>query len=196
MPSRTLRVHNLLPTAALVTLTLIGGTALPDTPAVTTRTLIDEAKISDLLVDYYADVDHGSVNFKRFYVPAGTLDVNGLVAHGPAEIAELYRKTYQSEREVAAAQKGVKVEQLAPSKGAYHLLITNQKIVVSGKTATADLIWTITVDPVPTERPVMTEQGREHDELVEQNGQWLLKTRMITSDAGLQGIFVAPYQKR
>ncbi len=47
-----------------------------------------------------------------------------------------------------------------------------------------------------TAPPRFVEQGREHDDLVKSNGQWLIKHRTIISDSGLTSMFEKTYTKR
>jgi hypothetical protein len=67
---------------------------------------------------------------------------------------------------------------------------------VHGAAATADLIWTIIDCDSPKAKPRLSEEGREHDQLVKRGERWYLKSRVVTSDAGLAGIFVESYIKR
>ncbi len=80
--------------------------------------------------------------------------------------------------------------------GTFRMLITNPKIVVNGNSATADVIWTGIINDAVTAPPRFVEQGREHDELVKTNGQWLIKHRVITADSGLPRMFEKTYIKR
>jgi SnoaL-like domain len=113
-----------------------------------------------------------------FFVPDAVLDVEGPVCNGLDQIKDLYVKLFKT--------------QPGPKDGAFHMLFTNEKIVVKGATATADLISTEMVDLKPTDKPLLTEQGLEHDELVKRDGRWLPRYRKIRADAGLVGIFRAP----
>jgi hypothetical protein len=107
--------------------------------------------------------------------------VNGLIAQGQAPIEALYKK-------VAAGAP--------PRKGTFRMLLTNPRIVVSGDTATADVIWTGVNSETVSATPQLVEQGREHDELVKRNGHWYFKHRIITSDGGLPPLFEKTYKKR
>jgi hypothetical protein len=69
------------------------------------------------------------------------------------------------------------------------------RITVHGNAPTADLIWTIIDCDSLKAKPRLSEERREHDELVKQRGRYL-KSRVITSDAGLAGIFVESYKER
>jgi hypothetical protein len=163
---------------------VIGATMEParaEQPATTLATLLDKAEIQDMLVDYYGHLGGGGGSFGAYYVPDGILDVNGIVAQGQQPIEDLYKK-------IAAGSP--------PHKGAFRMLLTNTKIAVNGTTASADMIWTGINSDTPESLPQFVEQGREHDELVKQNGHWLFKHRYISSDAGLQPMFEKTYKKR
>jgi hypothetical protein len=76
------------------------------------------------------------------------------------------------------------------------MLLTNIRISVNGATAKADAIWTGIQDENVKAAPEFIEQGREHDELVKQDGHWLLKHRWITADAGLPAMYEKTYKPR
>jgi hypothetical protein len=168
---------------ALATL-MLAASAMPaaaEHPATTLSTLLDRAQIEDMLVDYYAKLGTGGSDFSAFYVEDAVLDVNSLVAKGKKPIEDLYKK--------AAEESPVR-------KGAFRMLLTNLKIVVTGKSATADVIWTGVNSETVKAVPQFIEQGREHDELVKREGRWYFKRRVITSDGGLTGIFAKTYKPR
>jgi hypothetical protein len=170
----------LLASAALI----LGATAVPalaEQPATTLQTLLDKQQIQDMLVEYYGHLGQGNSDFGKYYLPEGTLDVNGLVAKGEKPIEELYKK-------IAAGSPHL--------GGTSHMLLTNCTIIVNGETATADVIWTGINSPKPAAVPQFFEQGREHDELVKHDGHWYFKLRVISSDAGLQPMFEKTYKKR
>lgn len=167
--------------AALALVAFARPIAAADTPPATLTTLLDRAQIEDLLVDYYAQLGSGGHGFGDFYVADGVLDVNGLVAQGQKPIEDLYKKL---------------AEGSPPLPGTFRMLLTNLKIVVSGETATADVIWTGVNSVQVTAAPQFVEQGREHDELVKRAGRWYFKHRVITSDGGMPPMFLKTYKKR
>jgi hypothetical protein len=181
-PSSVRAFGHILLVSAAFALAISGAPARAEYPVTTLATVIDRAQIEDMLYAYYAGIDRADVDFGSYYLEDGVLDVNGQVARGAAQIKDLYRRTYESE----------------PTKpgGKYHVLISNPRIVVHGNAATADLIWTIIDCDAPKAKPRLSEEGREHDELLKRTGRWYLKSRVITSDAGLAGIFVESYKER
>lgn len=153
-------------------------------PTTTAATLLDRVQIEDLLVDYYGSFGAAHETFGSFYAPDGVLDINGRVYHGAAGVVQAYK-------DAAMAAKA------NPTfRGRFHMLMTNPHIVVTGATATADLIWTGVASNAPTDTPHFVEQGREHDELVKRGGRWLIARRVITSDAGLTPFYAKTYQNR
>jgi SnoaL-like domain len=159
----------------------VNSAVLAEQPATTLATLLDKAQIQDLIVDYYAQLGTGSSNFGTFYVADGFLDVNGRTAQGKEAIEALYRAS-------AAATP--------PRPGTFRMVLTNMKVVVNGNTATADMLWTGVNSETLAAPPQVVEQGREHDDLVKQNGRWLFKHRVITADAGLPPWYEKTYKKR
>ena len=148
---------------------MLAGSAIwaaAEHPAATLSTLLDRAQIEDLLVDYYAQLGSGRHDFGAFYVEDGVQDVNGLDAQGKKPIEDLYKKT---------------AEGTPPRPGTFRMLLTNLKVVVNGKSATADVVWTGVNSETVKAVPQFIEQGREHDELVKREGQWYFKHRVITS---------------
>ncbi len=155
--------------------------AAAEQPATTLETLLDKAQIEDMLVDYYGQLGSGSHDYGSFYVEDGVLDVNGIVAQGKKAIEDLYKKNSSG---------------TPPRPGTFRMLLTNVKVVVNGKSATADAIWTGVNSETVKAAPQFVEQGREHDELVKRDGRWYFKRRVITSDGGLPAMYEKTYKKR
>jgi hypothetical protein len=166
--------------AAALTLTTF-STSAAEAPPITAATLVDRALIEDMLTDYYARLGSNEDDFSRWYTTDGTIDVNGLIGKGKAGIASVYK--------TLADQGGM-------SGGTFRMVLTNLKIVVNGNAATADCLWTGVLSKTVTAKPEVAEQGREHDELVKQNGKWVFKYRVITSDGGMNSALLKTYKKR
>jgi hypothetical protein len=146
-------------------------------PPITLTTLIDRAQIEDMLVDYYEVLSSGGTDFGSYYTDDAVLDVNGIVAHGKGPIKDLYKTIPQS-------------------KGKVHVLLTNPRIIVSGHTATADVIWTEVYSETHQALPRILEQGREHDELIKRRARWYLTRRVVTNDGGLPATLEKYYKAR
>jgi hypothetical protein len=163
---------------------ILAGLAAPAlaAPRTTAANLLDRVQIEDLLIDYYAPLGGGGEDMTRWYAPDGVLDINGRV--------------YQGRKGVEQAYKDAAVAAGSAFKGKFHMLMTNPRIEVHGRTATADLIWTGIDSETIKSQPHFVEQGREHDELVKVGGEWLIKKRVITSDGGIPDFYAATYKAR
>jgi hypothetical protein len=159
--------------------------ALARAPRTTQANLLDRIQIEDLLVDYYQPLGGGGQeDLAAFFTDDGVIDVNGRVYSGHKGIAQAYK-------DAGAANNG------NPTfKGKFNMLMNNPRIVVTGNTATADVIWTGIVTATPKDQPHFAEQGKEHDDLVKVKGEWFIKKRIITSVAGLAPFYQATYKDR
>jgi len=142
--------------------------------------LIDRAIIENLMVDYYSHIGNSSFNFGQYFVKDGVLDVNGIVAKGAEEIKRLYVRASG-----AAAGAPPKQDPNAPPQGMFNMQLTNLKVEVTGNTAMADMFWSSVESKTLISPPSVTEYGRDHTELVKQNGHWLIKHRVVTSGGGM-----------
>jgi hypothetical protein len=142
--------------------------------------LIDRAVIENLMMDYYSHIGNGSFNFGQYFVKDGVLDVNGIVAKGAEEIKALYVSASGG-----AAAAPPKQDPNAPPPGMFIMQLTNLKVEVTGNTATADMFWSSVESKTLISPPSVTEYGRDHTELVKQNGHWLIKHRVVTSGGGM-----------
>jgi hypothetical protein len=176
-------MRSLLAAAALMA--VIASPALAKAPRTTQANLLDRVQIEDFLVDYYQPLGGGKQeNLADFFTDDGVIDVNGRVYSGHKGIAQAYK-------DAGAANNGNPV-----FKGKFTMLMNNPRIEIKGNTATADVVWTGVVNTKVTDSPHLAEQGKEHDDLVKVNGQWLIKKRIITSTGGLAPFFQATYKDR
>ena len=180
-----IRIGNAVAGIALATTLIVfmvpTNSARAEQPATTLQTLLDKQQIQDMLVDYYAHLGKGENDFGAYYLPDGTIDVNGLKGQGEAAIKDVYKK-------IGAG---------TPKRpGVFRMLLTNVSIVVNGNTAKAETLWTGINSPTIEGVPKFAEQGTERDDLVKVNGHWLFKLRVITSNAGRQTMFekISPKQ--
>lgn len=153
---------------------------------VTMETLLDRIQIEDLLSRYYHDLSLGKAHeLSEYFTEDALLDVDGTVARGHAEIAKLYQRPEPDPNAPPAEPRG---------RG--HMLLTNPIIEINGNTATAHVIWTGVMNQGIGKLPYIFEQGREDDELVKQNGRWLIKRRYITADGRMPNRFDTNYKQR
>jgi len=157
----------------------------PEVPA-----LIDRAAIENLMVDYYAHIGDSAFNFSQYFARDGVLDVNGIVAKGAEAIKALYVQA--SGGAIAAPPKR---DPNAPPQAMYNMQLTNLKVEVTGNTATADMFWSSMESKTLISPPIVTEYGRDHTELVKQNGRWLIKHRVVTSGGGMPEGELDSYRK-
>jgi hypothetical protein len=66
------------------------------------------------------------------------------------------------------------------------MLMSNPRIQVNGDTATAHLLYTGLMCDDLRAPPRLVEMGREYDEFVKIDGEWLISKREIRPDAGMQ----------
>jgi len=153
--------------------------------------LIDRAAIENLMVEYYSHIGNRPFDFGRYFVPDGVLDVNGIVVKGAEEINALY---VQVSGVIDAAPP--EPDPKAPPRGTFNMLLTNLKIDVKGDTATAAMFWSSVESETLISQPVVTEYGRDRTELVKQNGQWLIKYRVVTDGGGMPKSLLDSYMNR
>ena len=173
-------------TLAAAALAALAFPALAHAPRTTQANLLDRIQIEDFLVDYYQPLGGGGKqeSLASFFTPDGVIDVNGRVYSGRKGIDQAYK-------DAGAANNG------NPTfKGKFVMLMNNPRIEVHGDTAAADVIWTGVVTAKPADQPHFAEQGKEHDDLVKVNGEWMIKKRIITSTGGLAPFYQATYKDR
>ena len=156
--------------------------AAPASAQVTMDTLLDRIQIEDLLTRYYYDLSQGSHALAEYFTEDALLDVDGTIAVGHEQIAELYGVGRRDESAAPRPQN--------------HMLLTNPVIRLDGDKATAHVIWTGVLNSGVGEPPQLYEQGREDTELVRIDGKWLISRRYISSDSGLPDRFDETYEPR
>jgi hypothetical protein len=160
------------------------GTAAEDTDqtAAMLRMVLDRMAIEEVFVRYYSGLGSGDPEgFGGFFADEAELDVNGIVCRSREEIAKLYR-------DVAVDKPNL--------TGTFRMLLTNLFIIVDGDTATAQMLWTQTLNDTLKGPPRLIEQGREYDRLVRQNGRWKISKRVVIADSGLPDLMDGTYQAR
>jgi hypothetical protein len=148
------------------------------TPEITE--LVDRAVIENLMADYYSHIGNSSFDFSQYFVSDGVLDVNGIVAKGAEEIKALYVRAGGGAGSAPPAQ-----DPNAPPRGMFNMQLTNLKIDVADDTATGEMFWSSVESETLISPPRVTEYGRDLTKLVKQNGQWLIKHRIVTSGGGM-----------
>lgn len=169
--------------AIAVLLLSLPGTGFAQDKPVTDQTLLEQLRIQNLMVRYYADLGKSSGGkMARHYTKDGILDVNNIVFKGRDAIEKIYNKIGKDTGEVY--------------KGTVHTLVTNMIINVDGDKATCWLIYTNVLDESIKKPPRFLEQGRDYTRLVKSDGRWLIKHRWVTSDGGTPKYWRQNYVKR
>ncbi|MBT5484547.1 MAG: nuclear transport factor 2 family protein [Gammaproteobacteria bacterium] len=150
----------------------------------TQETLLDRLQLEDMLLAYYYgfEVDDGH-DWTTMYTDDAVLDINGLVYEGKGEIQGLYDNYAE-----------ISPEENVPGK--VHVLMTNPRIIVTGNTATAHMIYTEVMNDSVYLAPRLIEQGREDTEFRKVDGSWYITKRLITQDGGLPPAYFDTYQPR
>ena len=175
-------VHCIVGVAAVLLFLLPSTTFTQDKP-LTDQALLDQIRIQDMMVRYYADLGKTSgEKMARHYTEDGVLDVNNMVYKGRNEIEKVYSMTAEKTGEV--------------HKGTVHTLVTNVLIDVNGDEASCSLIYTKVLNESIEKLPQLQEQGRDSTKLVKRDGRWLIKQRLITSDGGTPKYWRQKYTKR
>jgi hypothetical protein len=77
------------------------------------------------------------------------------------------------------------------------MLLSNPVIEIKGDTATASYIWTGVHSPKdPTVVPTISEQGREYDLLVKQDGKWRIQKRTVIADGAVPKGMLNTWKRR
>lgn len=139
-------------------------------PEITAQTLIDRAKIEDLVTRYLTRLGHASpAEYAAFYTEDGELINGAKHVKGRAALIDSYTALRTTAGPMRAQAYG------------FNTLLSNPLITVRGDTATVQLTWTEVIQDTQHSPPRMVVQGREYDELARVNGEWLFKKRQVVS---------------
>jgi uncharacterized protein (TIGR02246 family) len=137
---------------------------------VTAETLVDRLQIEDLITRYYNNFGRENAeNFADFYAADAELILGDRHFKGRDGIMQAYgRAPGQAPRQ-------------SPAQGRYSFIVTigNPLIVVHGKTATAQLVYTEYVIEKQGDPATVRTQGKEYSTFVKADGHWRYKTRQI-----------------
>jgi len=168
---------------AAVLLFLLSSTSCTQDKPGTDQTLLDQMRIQDMMVRYYADLGKASgETMARHYTDDGVLDVNNMVFTGRDEIEKIYSMTGENTGEVY--------------KGTVHTLVTNMIVDVDVDEATCWLIYTNVLNESIEKPPQFLEQGRDYTKLVKRDGGWFITHRWVTSDGGTPEYWRQKYIER
>jgi hypothetical protein len=163
MKTLTIRSKSWLSVLGAVLCIWVAFSSVAQADDVTVQTLIDRAKIQDVITRYYYNFGGSAESFANFYTDDGELILIGQSYKGKKEIAKAY--TFPSGT--------------APQNFSFNSLISNVLIAVQGDTAKAQLVWTENVVKKERDPVQLIAQGREYSHFVKINGEWKYKTRNI-----------------
>ena len=136
----------------------------------TQETLLDRIQIEDMMVEYYSLLtEHVRHNISDYFTEDAVLDANGARFEGRAAIQRLYDNGTDTR-----IQRG----------NTYNMVYANPRIVVTGRTAVMDAIWTGYLSDNVYTAPRLVEQGTERTTFVKQNGMWMITSRTIVNKGG------------
>jgi SnoaL-like protein len=167
------KIANRLFTALLGTLT-VASLALAPSPGaraedVNAETLVSRLQIQDLITRYYNNFGRENAeNFADFYASDAELILGERHFKGRDGIMEAYGRA-----------PGQAPRPPPPPRYSFIVTIGNPLIVVHGKTATAQLVYTEYVIEKQGEAATVRTQGKEYSTFVKVDGHWRYKTRQI-----------------
>lgn len=144
------------------------------------QALIDRNTIEEMCIDYFSGGIR-SKGFEHFFDKDFELDINGIVTTGFDEVRDLYSR-------VGADKPNL--------TGTFRMILSNFLIEVDGDKATAQFMWTQTLNDTIKGPPRFIEQGREYDRLVKRDGQWKITKRVVIADSGLPDLFDETWEPR
>jgi hypothetical protein len=145
----------------------------------TAQTLIDRQLILDQITRYY--YNFGKVerqSEESFYAEDGELILGTRHYKGREGIKQAYNRAPAAPAAGAAPAAAAVTPR---ERTAFNVTIQNPLIIVRGDTATSQVIFTEYRQEKIGDPMKMTTQGKEYATWVKVNGQWLYKTRQITS---------------
>jgi hypothetical protein len=142
---------------------------------VNAKTLIDRLQIQDLITRYYNNFGRENAeNFADFYADDAELILGERHFKGRDGILQAYGKA-----------PGQPPRPAPPPRFSFIVTIGNPLIVVHGKTATAQLVFTEYVIEKQGDPVKVITQGKEYGTFVKVDGHWRYKTRQIKSGTEL-----------
>ena len=158
----------MLSALSIACLTLTIGTAT-GAEEVNARTLVDRLQIQDLITRYYNNFGRENAeNFADFYADDAELILGDRHFKGRDGIMQAYGKA-----------PGQPPRPAPPPRFSFIVTIGNPLIVVHGKSATAQLVFTEYVIEKQGDPVKVITQGKEYGTFVKIDGHWRYKTRQI-----------------
>ena len=144
------------------------------------QALIDRKTIEEMCIDYFSGGIRNK-GFEHFFADSFELDINGIVVTGFDETRALYQRVVADKPRLT---------------GVFRMILSNFLIEIDGDKATAQFLWTQTLNESIKGPPRFIEQGREFDRLKKINGQWKITKRVVIADSGLPDLFDDTFEPR
>ena len=139
---------------------------------VNAQTMVDRLQIQDLITRYYNNFGRENPeNFSDFYADDAELILGERHFKGKDGIMEAYGRGPPKADQPPRPPR--------PARYSFIVEVSNPLIVVHGKTATAQLVYTEYEIEKQGDAPKVTRQGREYGTFVKVDGHWRYKTREI-----------------
>jgi len=134
--------------------------------------VVDRLQIQDLITRYYNNFGRENAeNFADFYADDAELILGERHFKGKDGIMEAYGRGPPKADQPPRPPR--------PARYSFIVEVGNPLIVVHGKTATAQLVYTEYEIEKQGDAPKVTRQGREYGTFVKVDGHWRYKTREI-----------------
>ena len=134
--------------------------------------VVDRLQIQDLITRYYNNFGkENAENFADFYADDAELILGDRHFKGKDGIMEAYGRGPPKADQPPRPPR--------PARYSFIVEVSNPLIVVHGKTATAQLVYTEYEIEKQGDAPKVTRQGKEYGTFVKVDGHWRYKTRQI-----------------
>lgn len=134
--------------------------------------VVDRLQIQDLITRYYNNFGkENAENFADFYADDAELILGDRHFKGKDGIMEAYGRGPPKADQPPRPPR--------PARYSFIVEVSNPLIIVHGKTATAQLVYTEYEIEKQGDAPKVTRQGKEYGTFVKVDGHWRYKTREI-----------------
>jgi hypothetical protein len=134
--------------------------------------VVDRLRIQDLITRYYNNFGRENPeNFSDFYADDAELILGERHFKGKDGIMQAYGR--------GPPQAGQPPRPPRPTRYSFIVTVSNPLIVIHGKAATAQLVYTEYVIEKQGDPLKVTTQGKEYSTFVKVDGRWRYKTRQI-----------------
>lgn len=157
-----------------------GTAALTSAQEAALQALVDRKTIEEMCIDYFSGGIRNK-GFEHFFAEDFELDINGIVVTGFDDVRKLYQDVVADKPRLT---------------GVFRMILSNFLIEVDGDKATAQFLWTQTLNESIKGPPRFIEQGWEVDALERIDGEWKITKRVVTADSNLPDMMDDTYTPR